>query len=278
MHTLDAPKFFNDLIFKIQSFATALGIKVLVDISAKAWFRLDGLTFEKHLFDLMTAMIQAAPQGSILSFVTHFEAEKAQLTPGTTADEGEEQGQLSLSIITPVAPHFEYLLAVNPLSTFLKSQGGEICLHATKSKVRLTISLPHSVRPLVPRSSPVLRYKVLLVEDEPEMQEIITSILEQEQFEVVTASDGFSALLHLERHAPDVILTDIVLPNLNGIDLISRISAAKPNLPIIVFTGFPETLVHLPEGTRCKVLQKPVYARELLAALGSILHQDPPRS
>lgn len=269
MHTLDAPNFFSDLTCRIQNVAAVLGVTVIVDVEERAWFRLDGPTFDSLLFELACSLIHAAPPGAVLSFVTQFEPESKNASQAETGSPSAEAGRFLVQIICPSLASVDYDGLALPLAAFLRSQKGDIQIQFSESKCSFILDLPYGWKSSM--QAPKTQYKVLIVEDEPEFLEILKTILESEGFGVITASDGFSALLNLERHAPDVILTDIVLPNMNGIDLISRVSAWKSDLPVIVLTGFPETLTHLPAHVRCKVLQKPLHPQDLFTALAEVL-------
>jgi CheY-like chemotaxis protein len=65
-----------------------------------------------------------------------------------------------------------------------------------------------------------LSRKILVVEDHADTRELLTSLLELEHFSVVTAPDGAAALETVEFEDPDLVVTDISLPNLDGIDMI----------------------------------------------------------
>lgn len=80
--------------------------------------------------------------------------------------------------------------------------------------------------------------KILVAEDEPLMLMAIEAKLKNEGFEVIGAPDGREALKILENYAPDIIVTDILMPYTSGLELISIIkSNINKNIPIIVLSG-----------------------------------------
>lgn len=80
--------------------------------------------------------------------------------------------------------------------------------------------------------------KILVAEDEPLMLMAIEAKLKKEGFEVIRAADGREALNTLETVTPDLIITDILMPNTSGLELISVVkSNHKKNIPIIVLSG-----------------------------------------
>ena len=82
--------------------------------------------------------------------------------------------------------------------------------------------------------------KILIVEDNLDMRELIHLYLTREGFLVVTASDGREGLYMANAERPDLIITDINMPGLNGLELIRqlRVLPEFKDLPILVFTAF----------------------------------------
>ncbi len=80
-------------------------------------------------------------------------------------------------------------------------------------------------------------FKVLLVDDEPYVTEIIGRILSQAKIEPLIASSGEEALHVLRNHHADLVITDILMPGMNGLDLLEKIKGLYPALPVIVLTA-----------------------------------------
>jgi two-component system sensor histidine kinase and response regulator WspE len=80
------------------------------------------------------------------------------------------------------------------------------------------------------------RRRVLVVDDSPVVRDLVTEILIGQGFEVVSARDGAEALLALERSAPDLVVTDVEMPNLDGFGLLARIRERSASLPVIMLT------------------------------------------
>ena len=85
------------------------------------------------------------------------------------------------------------------------------------------------------------KYRILVVDDEPSIREISEVLLVKKGYEVRTAGDGFEALVELRRALPDVIISDLTMPNMSGFELLSIVRRRFPQIPIIVisaaFTG-----------------------------------------
>jgi len=83
------------------------------------------------------------------------------------------------------------------------------------------------------------RPRVLLVDDDPRLIHIVSLYLQVQQLEVITADCGETALAHLERGLPDLVISDIMMPGIDGIELCRRIRAMEgaADLPVIMFTA-----------------------------------------
>ena len=83
------------------------------------------------------------------------------------------------------------------------------------------------------------RPRVLLVDDDPRLIHIVSLYLQVQQLEVITADCGEAALAHLERGLPDLVIADIMMPGIDGIELCRRIRAMEgaADLPAIMFTA-----------------------------------------
>ena len=81
--------------------------------------------------------------------------------------------------------------------------------------------------------------RVLLVEDERHIVESLSFVLEREGFEVSAAADGESALERLRASRPDVLVLDVMLPRLGGLEVLKlvRADAALRTLPVVVLTA-----------------------------------------
>jgi CheY-like chemotaxis protein len=79
---------------------------------------------------------------------------------------------------------------------------------------------------------------ILLVEDEERAREVFARILRKAGYAVVEAGDGLEALSLLERMRCDLVISDILMPNLNGYALVARIRAKWPDLPIVLTSGY----------------------------------------
>src|SRR3954469_9010564 len=79
--------------------------------------------------------------------------------------------------------------------------------------------------------------RVLVVDDEEDAREMLAAILSQAGFDVDDAADGFAALTKVSRCRPDVVVTDLRMPGMTGVDLLQRIRRIHGDVPVILATG-----------------------------------------
>src|SRR5678815_4185076 len=79
--------------------------------------------------------------------------------------------------------------------------------------------------------------KVLIVDDEPAIREVLEMILQEWGYDVRLACDGAEAKEMVEIYEPDVVISDVVMPQLSGLDLLRCLKAGNPNRPVILVTA-----------------------------------------
>jgi two-component system response regulator (stage 0 sporulation protein F) len=88
------------------------------------------------------------------------------------------------------------------------------------------------------------RRKILLAEDEEILRFLYREELQEEGFEVVTAKNGKEALHQLEKAKPDLVILDIAMPAMDGLEALPRIKEKHNRIPVIVYTSHPGYLTH----------------------------------
>ena len=73
--------------------------------------------------------------------------------------------------------------------------------------------------------------RVLVVDDNPQNVELLEAYLVPEKYDVVTASDGLEALARVEEALPDIVLLDVMMPNMNGYDSPNHAPNSEPDVP-----------------------------------------------
>jgi len=106
--------------------------------------------------------------------------------------------------------------------------------------------------------------RVLFVEDEPDVSLVAATVLEEAGYHVTVASDGREGLDIALQEQPELLVSDFMMPRLNGLEMIERLRSAGFERPIILTTAIPED--HLPgQPGYDAYLAKPYGTRELLA-------------
>ena len=119
-----------------------------------------------------------------------------------------------------------------------------------------------------------MAYRVLIVDDEPSIVELVRFTLEKEGFQCEVASDGLQALEKVERTQPDVVVLDLMLPGLDGLEVCRRIRQ-KTAVPIVMLTAKAsevDKVVGLELGADDYVT-KPFSPRELVARIRAVLRR-----
>lgn len=120
--------------------------------------------------------------------------------------------------------------------------------------------------------------RVLVVEDDPEIADVLRRSLRQEGYEVKTSADGVDALDVATGFVPDLVVLDLGLPRLDGVEVCRRLRA-EGDVPILMLTARTETedrVSGLDSGAD-DYLVKPFERTELLARIRALLRRRPPR-
>ena len=120
--------------------------------------------------------------------------------------------------------------------------------------------------------------KILVVEDEPDIRKLVQYNLTQERFNVLEAEDGEQALKLLQRERPNLVILDLMLPGLSGMELckLLRQRSDTAKLPILMLTakaGEADRIVGLEMGAD-DYLAKPFSPREMVARVRAILRRS----
>ena len=114
---------------------------------------------------------------------------------------------------------------------------------------------------------------ILVAEDEPTVRAFISRASELSGHQTTLAEDGQRALEALSKEPFDLLLSDIVMPEMDGIELARRAAELDPNLKIMFITGFAAVALH-PDSKApkdAKVLSKPFHLRDLVAEVDRMI-------
>lgn len=112
------------------------------------------------------------------------------------------------------------------------------------------------------------KYLILVVEDDPSVKSLITTTLQMHDYRYITASGGNAAIMQTTSHRPDIILLDLGLPDMDGVDVIKKVRTWS-NVPIIVISARSEDTdkIDALDAGADDYLTKPFSVEELLARL-----------
>src|SRR5262249_11838886 len=119
--------------------------------------------------------------------------------------------------------------------------------------------------------------KILVVEDDPEALDMITSTLEQEGYHVVVASDGLEGMAVALSQSPQLIIADLKMPRMDGVEMVRRLrrQLSTRQTPIVAITAYPTELQEngLMAGAN-RVLVKPFNPDLLVSSLRTLLAEQ----
>ncbi len=120
-----------------------------------------------------------------------------------------------------------------------------------------------------------MKSKILIVEDEPAMVAGLRDNFEYEGYEVISAEDGVTGLERALKDIPDLVVLDVMMPRMSGLDVCKQLKAKRPAVPIIMLTARGQEIdkvVGLELGADDYVT-KPFSVRELMARVKAVLRR-----
>jgi len=276
---------------------TAL-IKLDYQLCESPWLiYIDQAELEDTLLNLAINAKQAMPNGGVLTLATH----KRQLDFAEARAMGLAEGeymQLSiedsgLGISGEIAdkifdPFFTTRgsdgtgLGLSQAYAFMDHSGGTIRLEsAAASGTRFSLYFPryegNLSKPAVQQDRPIAARtnaeKILIVDDEPALRDIAQEILTMAGYQVLVADTGDAALEILARETVDLLLSDIIMPQMNGFDLAQTVSEKHPAIKIQLASGYSseQSIQQHQELLHGPILRKPFRSAELLNSVATLL-------
>ncbi len=294
----------NEVITGLQKLiARAIGEDIVIKTSLDAdigWIKADPSQVEQVLINLAVNARDAMPGGGTLTietFSVELDPQKADryldLEPGSyvglrVSDTGH--GMSPAVMQKAFDPFFTTKpkgsgtgLGLATVYGIVRGAGGHV---QVRSQERLGTSfevlLPQFEEPPVLHDDDAVTPKlqgrgerVLLVEDEDALRAIAARILTQNGYEVIEARNGRDALFRLEgpnRHI-DLLLSDIVMPEMSGVELATRLREGTPDLKVILTSGYSSRTFSSAQ-VDAEVLQKPFEPNDLLQLVREVLEQE----
>jgi DNA-binding NtrC family response regulator len=118
------------------------------------------------------------------------------------------------------------------------------------------------------------REQILVVEDDPDSCELLGTVLREAGYSIDLAHDGYDALKLASQRRPDVVVSDLQMPGISGLELTRRMHEVDPELPVVITTGAENTKDLVTAAEHYEIvacLKKPMSLDELLWAIDSAL-------
>lgn len=117
---------------------------------------------------------------------------------------------------------------------------------------------------------------ILVVDDDSDVRELVCWMLEQDGYAAIPAEGGREALEHLAAHAPDLVITDVVMPGVDGFEVLLQLRLLAPKTGVLVMSGggrlAPDLYLETARRMGAKaVLSKPFTRAEMLDAVHQVL-------
>jgi two-component system, cell cycle response regulator CpdR len=122
--------------------------------------------------------------------------------------------------------------------------------------------------------NPILpNYKILLAEDDHDMRRFLAKALENAGFQVSSFDNGLSAYNKLREEPYELLLTDIVMPEMDGIELARRATELDPDIKVMFITGFAAVALNPDNNApkQAKILSKPFHLKDLVGEVQKLL-------
>ena len=234
------------------------------------------------LTNLIFNAVDAMPNGGVLTLATAVENGQAVVRVGDTgtgmteevrqrclepffSTKNDQGTGLGLAMVYGIVQRHRGLLEVDSVL-------GRGTTFVIRLPFAVVVEKEASVLPAGPAKKSPLH--VLVVDDEPGIREVISAFLRSDGHDVITASDGREGLKEFKAKPFDIIVTDRAMPQMNGDQMASLIKQARPDIPVVLLTGFGPLI----ETTKAQppvvdiVLNKPVTLKTLLSTIDSLRH------
>lgn len=119
--------------------------------------------------------------------------------------------------------------------------------------------------------------QILVVDDDPSIRESLGMLLMCAGYDVATADNGVSAILHLDRAVPDLLVTDLNMPHMSGVELISHVRSRHPSVPIVAMSGEYQGDAVPASIIADRFYPKGQHLGHLLTAIAILIAKDPAR-
>ncbi len=238
------------------------------------------------LLHLIRNAIEALPEGGHITFGTEQDGGQVVLV---IADDGVGIPRNILPHVfepfyTTKGPQYNGLGLSSAYGTITR-YGGEIDVESVEDertivRIRLPIvSIPKTTperQPHTTRQRPVQKLRILVIEDETPVRNLVAKMLRSDGHHVVTKADGTSGLEAFSGQPFDIVFTDLGMPGISGWEVAQRIRAQDDAVPIVLVTGWGSEVEEsrLAETGVTRVITKPFRLEEMQACLNAVLPKE----
>jgi signal transduction histidine kinase/DNA-binding response OmpR family regulator/ligand-binding sensor domain-containing protein len=298
--------FLSDLIEPFQTYAAWRGAKLVLHYECPNDLNLllDHKKWEKIINNLLSNAIKFTPEGGLIEIRASSEGEKLKITVSDTgagispedlpfifdryfqSKSPSKAVQGGTGIGLALCREYAQLLGGSLEARSAEGSGSAFTLTVTPKIVKSGLppaeqgySAPDNTAINQPSNQTAgaqdMPYTVLLVEDDRDLAYFIRDILENQNFHVLAASNGHSALNLLNNEHCDLILSDVMMPEMDGFQLLERVKASHPAMPFILLTALnePQDRLHALRLGVDDYLCKPFVQEELLVRMHKLLER-----
>ncbi|MEG8020500.1 response regulator [Sphingomonas aerolata] len=279
--------------------ARSIGAAVTVelDLADDVWRAMvDPTQLEVVLLNLAINARDAMPSGGVVRIATRNlaavpDALTAELNPGAyvsieVADTGA--GMTPAVLARAFEPFFTTKgqgkgtgLGLAQVYGFARQSGGTVRIVSAENEgTVITLYLPRTNEVADPVAIERLaqatgsRQRILVVDDDNDVRGVAAQMIEEIGYQVVAAASGSEALTEFGRASFDLVLTDVVMPGMSGVDLARRIRAVAPAMPLLFASGYADVATFGDELAAETVLKKPYRIGEVAARIGDALSAE----
>ncbi|MES3091702.1 response regulator [Sphingomonas aerolata] len=279
--------------------ARSIGAAVTVelDLADDIWRAMvDPTQLEVVLLNLAINARDAMPSGGVVRIATRNlaavpDALTAELNPGAyvaieVADTGA--GMTPAVLARAFEPFFTTKgqgkgtgLGLAQVYGFARQSGGTVRIVSAENEgTVITLYLPRTTEVADPVAIERLaqatgsRQRILVVDDDNDVRGVAAQMIEEIGYQVVAAASGSEALTEFGRASFDLVLTDVVMPGMSGVDLARRIRAVAPAMPLLFASGYADVATFGDELAAETVLKKPYRIGEVAARIGDALSAE----
>ena len=212
-------------------------------------FLFEKAPYDESLYDLVVPMQETTVEEATKLIVDTAESDPLQTTALSklAARDFSLAARVNLALIKAnhdvgvIARHGEVAISINRHVMRMKQYQDELKKIASQvpgvSDVKTELGPKYRAPAINPMANVALPPKILLVDDEKEFVQTLSERLQTRQLPASVVYDGQQALDYLETNEPDVMVLDLMMPGIGGIDLLRRLKQTHPNIEVIILTG-----------------------------------------